>query len=493
MRVLLRALLPALVALPTLAACAVGVNPVSGARRAYAYTWQQEIQLGREADREIMEQFGVVDDPELVRYVERVGESVLATSHLRREGALPEYRETRFTFRVLDSEIVNAFALPGGYVYVTRGLLAHLDSEAQLAVVLGHEVAHVAARHSSKDALKSGMVAIGVAGAEALGDELGGVAELVADVGGAGVGLLMTRHSRDDERESDRLGVEYAALAGYDAAEGAHFFRALKRSSARESWFPSFLSTHPDPGRREETVRTLAAAHAAARGGAGRVEREAFLERIEGMALGEDPRQGFVEENVFHHPAGGFSFPVPRGWEMARDGRQVQFAPAGDAVAVLFTAAAGHASASGAAAAFVEENELTGVTTSAPAFAGARASRVDATATDDEGAYRLAGLWLEQGGSVREFLGLAAPDQARRMEYALSTMAAGIRPLTDPRHLEVRPALLEVFRVERPAPFREIVGERLLPDGMDLEALAIMNGVAVDDEVPAGVRLKLPR
>jgi predicted Zn-dependent protease len=199
MRSILRALLPLLVALPTLASCAVGVNPVSGARRAYAYTWQQEIRLGREADREIVEQFGVVDDAELAAYVVRVGEAVLAHSHLRREGALPEYRETAFTFRVLDTEVVNAFALPGGFVYVTRGLLAHLDSEAQLAVVLGHEVAHVAARHSSKDALKTGALMIGIAGASALGEELGGVAEVLAEAGGLGLQFLMLRHSRDDE------------------------------------------------------------------------------------------------------------------------------------------------------------------------------------------------------------------------------------------------------------------------------------------------------
>lgn len=493
MRTILRALLPALVALPTLAACAVGVNPVSGARRAYAYTWQQEIQLGREADREIVERFGLVDDPELAAYVERVGEAVLAHSHLRREGALPEYRATAFTFRVLDSHIVNAFALPGGYVYVTRGLLAHLENEAQLAVVLGHEVAHVAARHSSKDAFKAGAVAVGVAGAEVLADEVGGLAEVLAEVGSLGVRFLMLRHGRDDERESDRLGVEYATRAGYEAAEGAHFFSALKRMQRRRGWFPSFLSTHPDPGRREETVRHLAAGMASLGPPERRLERDAYLERMEGLALGEDPRYGYLEENVFYHPAGRLRFTVPRGWEMEREGREAQLAPARGNVAVLFLRETRHTTAAAAAAAFVAENELSKVTSTTPAVPGYSAARVDATARDGEDTYRLAVLWLEQDGAVYRFLGLAAPAEARTMEHAVSTMAAALRPLTDPDHLGMRPALLEVVTADRAAPFREILGERILPDGVGLGDLAIMNGVHVDDEVPAGRRLKLPR
>jgi predicted Zn-dependent protease len=493
MRSLLRALLPVLVAVPALSSCAVGVNPVTGAKRAYAYTWQQEIQLGRQADREIVEQFGVVDDPALQAYVERVGEAVLAVSHLRRDGALPEFRETAFTFRVLDSEIVNAFALPGGFVYVTRGLLAHLDSEAQLAVVLGHEIAHVAARHSSKDALKTGLVALGVAGASVLGDELGGVAGLLAELGGLGAQLLMVRHSRDDERESDALGVEYAARAGYDAAEGAHFFTALKRMQLREGWFPSFLSTHPDPGRREETVRRMAGEWAA-RGHAGRrVERDAFLARIDGLVLGEDPRQGFVEDGHFVHPAGRYRFPLPRGWGMEREGREVQFAPGQGSAAVLFNGSVRHATAAEAAAEFVREHELAGVSTSAPAFAGGRASRVDGTLRQGEESYRVSALWVEHGGEVRRFIGFSAPADARAMANALSTMVNGFRPLTERRHLDVRPASLEVVRVRRAAPFRELVGDRELPEGMDLEALAILNAVGVDEVLAAGRAVKLPR
>jgi predicted Zn-dependent protease len=492
MRSAARAILPLLLVVPALEACAVGVNPVSGARRAYAYTWQQEIRIGREADREILEQFGVVADPVLARYVERVGEAVLEESHLRRPGALEEFRETAFTFRLLDTEIVNAFALPGGYVYVTRGLLAHLENEAQLAVVLGHEVAHVAARHSSKAALKQGLVMLGIAGAGAIGEELGSVASVLAAAGGLGAQLLMMRHSRDDERESDALGVEYASRAGYDAAQGAEFFTALRRMRVREAWYPSFLSTHPDPGRREQSVRELAARHASP-GRPGVVRADAYLERIEGLVLGEDPRQGFLEDGAFHHPAGRFTFPVPRGWEMSREGREVQLAPPRGSVGVVFLPATRHATAAEAAAAFVSENTLGDVSTASPVIGGRRVERVDATARGGDETYRVTAVWIEDGGEVRRFLALSSPREAGSMEQALSWMLRGFRRMTDPDRLGVEPSRVEVVRIGRSARFGDLAGGRELPQGMDLEALAIMNGVAADDLVPAGRRLRLPR
>ncbi|MEL7363057.1 MAG: M48 family metalloprotease, partial [Bacteroidota bacterium] len=132
--------------------CATSTNFITGENQPAAYTWAEEVQIGQEADASIIAQYGVYDNPELSAYVTRIGEEVLRQSALRQAPAPPEVQNTPFTFRVLDSPVVNAFALPGGFVYVTRGLLAHLDNEAQLAMVLGHEVWHVAGRHASKRA-----------------------------------------------------------------------------------------------------------------------------------------------------------------------------------------------------------------------------------------------------------------------------------------------------------------------------------------------------
>jgi predicted Zn-dependent protease len=493
MKTLLRALLPALVVASTLSACAVSTNPVSGKRRAYGYSWEQEVRLGRQADAEIVEQFGVYDDPELQDYVRRVGEQVLAQSHLRRGTAPAEYRTTKFTFRVLDTEVVNAFALPGGFVYVTRGLLAHLENEAQLAVVLGHEVGHVAARHTAQSALESGLVMIGLLGASMLGEELAGIGEEVRDYGGLGLNLLLLRYSRDDERESDRLGVEYAAMAGYAAAEGADFFTALERMQQKQGWFPGFLSTHPDPGGRETTVRQLAAQWAAQGHPGARVEGDGYLSRLDGLVMGEDPRAGFEENGVFYHPAGAFRFPVPRGWKVTREGREVNIAPERSGLAIRFKATSQAPDPDAAAEDFIRQNELENAYSARTEMNGFAGTRVDASTARGDRSFDVAGYWLRHDGMVRRFVGVAEASRGQELDYALSDMIRGFRRLTDQRILSVQPARITVATVPRDAPFRTLVDARRLPRGMTVDDLAILNGVQVDAVVPAGTRLKLPR
>src|SRR6056297_3292620 len=131
-------------------ACSVQKNPVSGNKRLMAYTWEEEVEIGRSDDKEIVAQYGVYNEPNIAAYVDSLSNDVLLNSHMRREDTDREFRETEFYFKVLDSPVVNAFALPGGYVYFTRGLMAHLNNEAQLSVVIGHEIGHVAARHVSQ-------------------------------------------------------------------------------------------------------------------------------------------------------------------------------------------------------------------------------------------------------------------------------------------------------------------------------------------------------
>lgn len=234
--------------------CVVQQSPITGTTRAYAYSWEQEKQIGRDVDQEIVSQFGIYDDERIDEYVTGISENILENSHMRREETPEMFRETEFTFRVLDSPVINAFALPGGYVYVTRGLMAHMNNEAQLAMVIGHEIAHVAARHASQRGLQQTLGQVLVLGGAVLGQELFGLpGESILNVSSQAAQLLFLRYSRDNERESDRLGVEYAAKTGYAAAEGAAFFTSLKRISERSGQaLPNLLSTHPDPGEREK-------------------------------------------------------------------------------------------------------------------------------------------------------------------------------------------------------------------------------------------------
>src|SRR5437762_11075353 len=130
--------------------CTADIVLATGEKRYLGYTWQQETEIGKQASQQVAALFGLYRDPKLERYVMEVGNRVLATSHLRRPGTEEQFRKTPVTFGVLDSPIINAMALPGGYVYVTRGMLAHLNNEDQLATVIAHEIGHVAARHAAR-------------------------------------------------------------------------------------------------------------------------------------------------------------------------------------------------------------------------------------------------------------------------------------------------------------------------------------------------------
>src|SRR5688500_2642575 len=302
--------------------CTRDLNPVTGKRQMMGFSWSQEQQIGQEADAEIMQEYGLYDDPELQAYVTRVGQKVLAESELRDPEAAAQYRNTQFTFRVLNSPVVNAFAVPGGYVYVTRGLITHLDNEAQLAVVVGHEIGHVAARHSARQAAKAQLGQLGLMAGAILGSavlENLQMANQLLGLSSQAMGLLMTKYSRDAEREADQLGVTWATERGYDAAEGAAFFQSLKRIGERDGLrLPAWQSTHPDPGEREQTVRMLAAKSAKPGAVLTKAEDE-FLQNVDGVVVGDDPREGYVQGNTFYHPELRFQFPVPRGWKVQNE------------------------------------------------------------------------------------------------------------------------------------------------------------------------------
>src|SRR5918994_2777956 len=200
--------------------CTSDIIPATGERRYLGYTWQQETELGKEASKQVAALFGVYRDPKLERYVSEVGNRVLATSHLRRSGAEEQFQKTPVTFTVLDSPIINAMALPGGYVYVTRGMLSHLNSEDQLAAVLAHEIGHVAARHAARQAWQQQLGQGLLLGGAILGQGVLGLpAQDILNLGGMAAQLLFLRYGREDELEAAKLGIEYSSGAGYDPRE----------------------------------------------------------------------------------------------------------------------------------------------------------------------------------------------------------------------------------------------------------------------------------
>ncbi len=295
-------------------ACTQVENPATGRTEYTTLSPEQERELGAQQHPRILQQFGgAYPDEELQAYVEAVGQQVAASSDLP---------DAEFTFTLLDSEVPNAFALPGGYVYITRGLLALAETEAEMAGVLGHEIGHVTARHTAQRqtrATGAGVVAtLGTIAAAVLGGEAAG--QLAQQAAGVGTQAYLASYSRDQELQADDLGVGYITAAGYDPEAMATFLEKLAAESEldrqiagadgdpAESWFAS----HP---RTLDRVQRAADEAKASQGG-GREGREDYLTRIDGLIYGEDPRQGLVRGQQFIHPDLGFAFEVPPGFRL---------------------------------------------------------------------------------------------------------------------------------------------------------------------------------
>lgn len=506
-------------------------SAVTGQRSSYAYSWDQEQQIGKETDAQIIQEYGLYPDQQVQDYVQRVGHGVLQASDLRDEDAPDIYRESPFTFRVLDSPIVNAFALPGGYVYVTRGLLTHVQNEAQLATVLGHEIAHVAARHSARQALKAqygqlGVVAGTILGQQILGDS--GLAQGVMQAGSQAFQLLMTQYSRDDEREADRLGMDYAAGRGYAVNEAAAFFNTLDRISQKEGvHLPSWQSTHPDPGEREVTAQQAAKKyhHELA---VNMVGEDELLEHLEGVVLGENPREGFVKGNTFYHPDLAFEFPIPRGWKMRNEKSAVMLAEPSGAALLTFQIAPA-SSAREAAQKLAGSQEIQIGDAREYRINGMNAVAVTGQGRVQQGTARLLAIFIEDnrrvandrrdpgrrntaapgdapprtvdrapqpaaGNSSRvyAFLGMSGAQAFNSASRVFEQVAEGFDRLDDPSILNVQPARVHIVEVDRSAPFVSFLPTSTVP-GVTPEDLAILNHVQPNDMIPAGTKLKLPR
>ncbi len=472
-----------------------GVNPVSGNTRAYGYSWEEEVELGQKADRQIQDQYGVYEDEELQQYVDEVAQKVLAESHIRRPDTPQRFRETEFHFRVLDSPIINAFALPGGYVYVTRGLLAHLNNEAQLAVVLGHEIGHVEARHASQQAARRQFTQGLLVGGAVLGQAtLGGnVGRQVLNLGGTAAQLLSLSYSRDNERESDQLGVEYAVRAGYEAAEGAAFFGSLERKQEQSAQsIPTWQSTHPDPGARQQTIPKLAQEwKGKVQRPATSINQETYYGALERIVLGNNPRQGFTENDVFYHPDLEFRFSIPRRWTVQNQPRQVALIHPDQSAYMIFRFS-GADTPEAAARELAGQDGLRVLERRATTVNGYDARRMLAEAQTQQGqTVRLLTYFIAYGGNVYEFQGLTLAGRYDTYRPNFERSMTSFARLTDPDKLNVQPKRLAIRAADRQAAFRTFIEGQPLPDGMTETDLAILNQIDLNDTVAPSRPLKL--
>jgi predicted Zn-dependent protease len=467
---------------------------ITGEKESFGYSWQEELKLGAETDKEITQQMGLYNDAELQSYVAAVGQRLVQQSDFNRPNAPEMYRNTNFTFRVIDSPVVNAFAVPGGFVYVTRGLLSHVQNEAQLAVVLGHEIAHVAARHSSQQARRSkwtqlGVIAGAILGSTVLGEKGADLAPTLLNLGGQAAELFLLRYSREAEHESDNLGVNYAVRAGYAADQSARFFQSLQRlGEADGKTLPTWKSSHPDPGDRAERVVSIASqVPPETRTNVG---EEQFLKHIENIVVGEDPRQGFAQNGVFYHPALRFQMPVAEGWTLDNQPSAVVMSqPNGNAMMGLRLAAGTRAR--DAAMQFAQESKVKIVTSGDTVVNGLPTTVIIGQAETEQGVVSVWNAFIEFDGKVYSLLGYAPQPSFEQVRPTFESVAAGFSPLRDQNVTSVQPARLKLVRADRTAPFAAFI-PTALPRDMTADELSVLNQVTLNDTINEGRILKIP-
>ena len=456
--------------------CACATNPVTGKRELVFMSEQQEIALGVQADPSIVGQYGLYTDEALQKYIEDLGQRMVPVS---------DRPKLEFHFRLLDDPVVNAFALPGGYIYITRGILAYLNDESGLAGVMGHEIGHVTARHGVQQYTQQTLLSGGLVLGAILSPEMG----RYMDVASVGAQLLLLKNGRDDERQSDQLGVQYATKIGYDTQGMAEFFRTLDNlSGGKEGRLPEWTSTHPDPGARYETVSALSKRWQSQ---VGRLpykrDRESFLNRIDGIIFGDDPRKGYRESDHFYHPELKFEFSIPRGWRLQNTAAQVVIYTQDQSLAVILRVD-DEKSGAAAADALAKEAGVTMISREAYRLGGKQAVR--AHFSDSQGK-TISATFIEHNDLVFAMYGLGATSAAELRLVEVS--ADSFRELTDPNILGKQPIALKIINSPREGSFLDVVGQYPPPPGSQLttEGLALLNGLPVNSWIAKGQKLKV--
>lgn len=443
-------------------------NPATGQTQLSFIGTDEEIALGKQEAKKVEQTIGLYDDPRVASYVNELAVPMAKAS---------ERPELPWTFEVVDDASVNAFALPGGPIYVTRGMLAYVNSSAELATVLGHEIGHVTARHSVNQLSKATLAQLGLG----LG---GALSETVAKFGsvlGLGVQVLLLKYSRDAEREADTLGFRYALDQGWDVREMETLFETLRRVSEAGGGgsLPDWLATHPDPEERARKVEERL----------GQVDvstletgRERYFQVVDKLVFGPDPRAGFFRDGLFLHPELALSLAFPPGWQ-TQNTPAAAVAVSAEQDAAFVLASTAEASAEAALAKFTSEAGVQASSISSPVpVDGAVAARFSLS---DEGT-QLAGVvtFFPWEGKVLQVLGYSVAERAAAVEPVFAQAMGSVAKVTDRQVLDAQPARIQVVQLDAATTPAQLA-ERSTP-GLGAEELARINGVDTGASIPAG-------
>ncbi|MBN2356649.1 M48 family metalloprotease [candidate division KSB1 bacterium] len=455
------------------------INPVTGKRELMLLSENDEVALGQQTDQQIIETYGIYQDAQLNSYINQLGQRMAKITHRP---------QLNYHFKVLDTPVINAFAVPGGYVYFTRGILAFLNDEAEFAGVMGHELGHVNARHSAQQYSKIQLAQLGLGIGMVLSEDFRKYAGLAQ----FGVQLLFLKFSRDNERQADDLGVEYSSKVGYDANRMADFFETLERLSggSAQSGLPDWFSTHPNPVDRIGAVkRKTAQMQAQLPGTQFTVNRDTYLRTIDGILFGEDPQQGYVEGNTFYHPSLRFSFTVPQGWTLNNTPKQVQMVSPQQDAFILFALESG-GSPQAAAQNFRQSSGAMVRSSDALTINGMAAQRMLSEVPTEQDTLAVLSYFIQKGGNIFLFHGASTPEKYSAYQGHLAATPTQFRSLTDSRYINVKPNHLKVRNVTSTNTFSNILRQWGVP-GDQVEEVAIMNGIKSTDQVAVGTLLKV--
>jgi predicted Zn-dependent protease len=468
------------------AGCAT--NPVSGRPEVTLVSDEKERELGAREALKVERTMGLIQDSELVAYVKALGGRLAAHS---------PRRDVDYSFYVVDMAEPNAFALPGGYVYVSRGLLALVNSEDELAGVMGHEIAHVAARHAvqrvtAATATSPVRIATGIAGA-VTGIVAPRLGETIAGVGQVTSALVIAPYSRSQEREADRVGQEIVADAGWDPNGLSSMLETLGREEALasgEARQNSFFATHPSmPERVSKTTEHAtelksSAAHPIAR------DRADLLAKLEGLLLGKDPAQGVFIENQFLQPILDFFLQFPAGWQNQNNRDFVAAKdPGGKGLVVVGIAGEGNDPVEVVRQLEQEQEKRLLENAEQKKINGLQAVQMNAAVDTSEGRMGAAITWIAHKGLVFQIVGTSPVKNFNDYQEVFSETAHSFRPLTESDSSRIKEARLRIVRAQDEKTLSKLI-QRVDSNWTPAKA-AVANGIQPDDRLQEGHLIKV--
>ena len=444
----------------------------------------QERQVGAEQHPQLLAEFGGAYEGPEARYVARVGERIAAAAGLREQ----------CNFTLVNTDVVNAFAVPGCYIYVTRGLFGIVNSEAELASVLGHEVGHIVAAHSRRQQRRSLLTGLG---ALAVGLLTG--SERLAAVAGRTAELFTLRYSRKQEFESDELGIGYMRSAGYDPGAAAGMLQSLGRHDAFQARarggddaksIPAWARTHPLTDERIQRARQ----EAAATGPADRIVdgEEPYLREVDNLLYGDDPQQGFVLGRRFAHPAMRISFEAPQGYTLTNSPAAVLI-DGQDGARGQFGGAALHSGGLEAHASALVEQLLGGASSvqlgdaQRTVINGLETIIVPANVRSQQGEGEVTVAVYRAGGQAYHFI-IVAP--AGTDPSQIARLIGSFRMLTAEEVQSLRPRVIEVVRVG-PGDTPATMAARMAVEGDRLQHFLMLNDRDAGAPLRPGEAVKL--